>query len=121
MANCCGKRGAVAAMSKTCKDCMYCSLEVSDKVYCSGMPWHYPFGGSDTTTLDKEACKYFLERDKPTIFDHIIASEETLAEKLVFPLADGWWMSSIIDDGTRFATREKAFSATVDALKKEHK
>lgn len=52
-----------------------------------------------------------------SVFARITASLEALAEKLVFPLADDWWMSSIIDDGTRFATREGAVAATVNRLK----
>lgn len=51
------------------------------------------------------------------LFHRITASPEVLAEKLVFPLADGWWMSSVVDDGIRFATREVAISATVAKLK----
>lgn len=66
------------------------------------------------------ACESFLNtingKSRSTLFDRITASPEVLAEKLVFPLADGWWMSSIID-GTRFATRERAIAATVARLK----
>lgn len=61
-----------------------------------------------------KACNSFA---KPTLFDHLTKSPEVLAEKLVFPSADGWWMSSIIDDGIRFATKEGAIAATVEKLK----
>ena len=56
-----------------------------------------------------------------SVFDRITVNEETLAEELVFPLADGWWISTIIDDGTRFATREAAVSETIDKLKEVEK
>ena len=67
---------------KTCKDCLHCTID-GNEVLCVDMPWHYPFGGEDRTELDKEACEHFLERDKPTLFDQITRSYETLAEKLV--------------------------------------
>lgn len=68
---------------KTCKDCLHCTVD-DDEVLCVDMPWHYPFGGEDRTELDKEACEYFVERDKPTIFDLITQSPETLAENSVY-------------------------------------
>ena len=69
--------------NKTCKDCLHCTVD-GDEVLCVDMPWHYPFGGEDSTTLDKEACEHFLERDKPTLFDLVIKSPETLAENSVY-------------------------------------
>ena len=111
-------------MSKnTCKDCLHCSIENADEVYCSGMPWHYPFGGSDTVTLDREACEHFLERDKPTLFDRIATTPETLAEKLVYKticvavnrVTYSCWKSTITDESYR--TKEEALAATVERLK----
>ena len=121
-------------MSKTCKDCLHCSVD-DDEVLCSGMPWHYPFGGSDTVTLDKEACEYFLERET-TVFTEITASEEKLAEKLVYAIKQivtipstsienpgGYeiqtkWYSTIVAD--EFDSESEAIAATVEELKKEH-
>lgn len=51
-----------------------------------------------------------------TVFDHIKQSPKVLAEKLVFPLHDGWWMSTVIDDGSRFATKALAIAATMARL-----
>lgn len=123
--------------NKTCKDCLHCFIENKNEVYCVDMPWHYPFGGSDSTTLDKEACEHFVERDKPTIFDHITQSYEMLAEKLVYKAAiegretvydlrgrgvgvrsciDYVWKSSVTGDDI-YASEEEAFSATVAKLK----
>ena len=114
-------------MSKTCKDCLYCSIEGADEARCSGMPWHYPFGGSDTTALDKEACEHFLERDKPTVFDRITASPESLAPKFIFKqwhAFDGkWgWFSLLLMAGDKidspwFESYEEAYDATVEKLK----
>lgn len=109
-------------MSKnTCKDCLHCSIEDADEVYCSGMPWHYPFGGSDTTTLDREACEHFLERDKPTLFHRITASPEALAEKLVyceeperFCEAASW--CSLLLGKVSYAKKAEAIAATVAKL-----
>lgn len=106
---------------KTCKACLHCSVENKNEAYCSGMPWHYPFGGSDTTALDKEACKYFLERDKPTIFHQITASPEVLAPNFVyFAMEDeegrDYWGSSLLD-GQFWKTEKEAFAATVKKLK----
>ena len=110
--------------TKTCKDCLNCSVDDGD-VLCSGMLWHYPFGGSDVVSLDKEACEHFLERKKPTVFDQITASPEVLAEKLVYeirstdPVFGGtyyWWCSTIIP-GEKWKKREEVFSATVEKLK----
>lgn len=114
-------------MSKTCKDCLHCSVD-DDEVLCSGMPWHYPFGGSDTVTLDKEACEYFLERDELTVFDHITESVETLAEKLVYKELiteedDGYvyrWRSTILPNDFWY-DEDKAIAATLEELKKEWK
>lgn len=121
-------------MSKTCKDCLHCSVD-DDEVLCSGMPWHYPFGGSDTVTLDKEACEYFLERET-TVFTEITANEEKLAEKLVYAIKQfvtipstsrenpgGYeiktkWYSTIVAD--EFDSESEAIAATVEELKKEH-
>lgn len=110
--------------NKTCKDCLHCSIENKNEVYCSDMPWHYPFGGSDTTTLDKKVCEHFVERDKPTIFDHITQSYEMLAEKLVYEESlikpDGTYVcryfSTIIDGGC-WLDEEEAISATIAKLK----
>ena len=108
---------------KTCKDCLHCTVD-GDEVLCVDMPWHYPFGGEDSTTLDKEACEHFLERPKKTIFDQITASYETLAEKLVYEESlikpDGTYVcryfSTIIQGGCWF-NEEEAFDATVARLK----
>ena len=104
---------------KTCKDCLHCTVD-GDEVLCVDMPWHYPFGGQDRTELDKEACEHFLERDKPTLFDQITKTPETLAEKLVFeifckedPNIKGW--TSAFTDVHE--TREEAITATVEKLK----
>ena len=120
---------------KTCRDCLHCSIDGADEVYCYGMPWHYPFGGSDTVTLDKEACKHFLERDKPTVFHRITASPEVLAEKLVYQrnckiihqndksTMEYWtysWKSSVIT-GQSFETKAEAIAATVAKLKEVEK
>lgn len=116
-------------MSKTCKDCLHCSIEDAGEVYCSGMPWHYPFGGSDSTTLDKEACEHFLERDKPTVFASITSSPEELAPQFIFKqwhAFDGkweWFSLLLMDDdelnSPRFKSYEEAFNATVERLKEE--
>lgn len=105
---------------KTCKDCLHCTVD-SDEVLCVDMPWHYPFGGSDSTTPDKEACDYFDERDKPTIFDRITESPETLAEKLVY--IDGSqrvfntiWRSTLLPN-KYWKTEAEALAATVAKLK----
>lgn len=107
---------------KTCKDCLHCSIESADEVYCSGMPWHYPFGGSDIVTLDKEACEHFLERDKPTVFHRITASPEVLAEKLVYHVKEkadsgtyNYWRSTISCDV--WLKKAEAIAATVARLK----
>ena len=64
---------------KTCGECLHCAVD-GDDILCVDMPWHYPFGGSDTTTLDKDACEYFIEREKPTNGDKIREmSDEELA------------------------------------------
>ena len=104
---------------KTCKDCLHCSIEGADEVYCCGMPWHYPFGGSDTVTLDKEACEHFLERDKQTFFDRITASPEVLAEKLLYaPLGEfcKLWYSTVLP-GEHWNVKSEAVAATVAKLK----
>lgn len=110
-------------MSKTCKDCLHCSVD-DDEVLCSGMPWHYPFGGSDTVTLDKEACKYFLERDKQTVFDQITQSIETLAEEFVDTLYDRvaceYRYYSMLT-AEFYNSRDEAVAATIKELKKEYK
>lgn len=111
-------------MNKTCKDCLHCSIEGADKVYCSGMPWHYPFGGSDTVTLDKEACEHFLERDAPTLFDDITVSPEVLAEKFVIKEYNHFGGSSYISillKGEDFYSYERAVAATVAKLKEPRK
>lgn len=102
---------------KTCKDCLNCSIEDTNEVYCSGMPWHYPFGGSDTVSLDKEACEYFLERREPTVFDRITASPDVLVESLVF--WEGGWTSRFIKFTT--TNREEAIAATLEELNKVSK
>lgn len=123
---------------KTCKDCLHCTVDDED-VLCVDMPWHYPFGGSDTTTLDKDACEYFIER-KTTVFDKITANEEVLAEKLVYssytkkklPLYNmkKWligyktvlhqvWRSSITDE--TYSKKSEALAATMKELKKEER
>jgi hypothetical protein len=93
------------------------------------MPWHYPFGGSDTVTLDKQVCKHFLEREKPTVFDHITQSVEALAPEFVEPYTcwgeDGYletrWRTNFRElSGMLFDTREEVISATVAELKKEY-
>lgn len=103
---------------KTCKDCLHCTVD-DDEVLCVDMPWHYPFGGEDRTELDKEACEYFLERPKKTIFDQITQSYATLVEKLVyFAYSDverDHYRSTIVKGDWR--TREKAIAATVAKLK----
>lgn len=106
---------------KTCKDCLHCSID-EDEVFCSGMPWHYPFGGSDVVTLDKEVCKHFLERDKPTVFDRITKSPEALAEKLVYCeeperfCENASWCSVLLGK-VSYATKAKAIADTVAKLK----
>lgn len=108
---------------KTCKDCLHCTVD-NDEVLCVDMPWHYPFGGEDRTELDKEACEYFLERPKKTIFDQITQSHETLAEKLVYEEliteeSDGYvyrWRSTILPNDFWYSA-EKAVAATVAKLK----
>lgn len=102
--------------SKTCKDCLHCSVD-DGEAYCEGMPWHYPFGGSDLVALDKEACERFLERRKPTVFDQITASPEVLALELVTLDCDGWWAYVGIGKRKTCQTREEAIAATVKALK----
>ena len=105
---------------KTCKDCLHCTVD-GDEVLCVDMPSHYPFGGEDRTTLDKEACEHFLERPKKTIFDQITASYETLAEKLVY--IDGAqrvfntiWRSTLLPN-KYWKTEAEAHVATVAKLK----
>lgn len=105
---------------KTCKDCLHCTVD-DDEVLCVDMPWHYPFGGNDYTTLDKEACKYFLERPKKTIFDWITESPETLAEELVYWVYDEdygkcGWTSNLMEEYLD-KDYEKAIAATVAKLK----
>ena len=99
-----------------------------DEVFCSGMPWHYPFGGSDAVTLDKEACEHFLEQGKPTVFDHITKSPEALAEKVVYldgigftsPFIDDAYFVGKEKDESReeryFKARDKAIAATIAKL-----
>ena len=111
-------------MSKTCKDCLHCSVD-DDEVLCSGMPWHYPFGGSDTVALDKEACEYFLERTRPTVFDRITNSPEVLAPNFVYhAMTDeygrDYWGSSLLA-GRFWKTEPEAISATLAELKKAWK
>ena len=122
---------------KTCKDCLHCSIEGADEAYCCGMPWHYPFGGSDTVALDKEACGYFWERDKPTVFNRITTSPEVLAPQLVYVIKQlftisgtsrenpgGYevktkWFSTIIDGD--FDSGSEAIAATLARLKEVEK
>ena len=113
------RRKGEKVSKKTCRDCFHCSIEGADEVYCCGMPWHYPFGGSDTVTLDKEACEHFLERDKPTVFHQISASPEVLAEKLVYVgLFDGMWLwRSTLLPNKGFENKAEAIAATVAKLK----
>lgn len=114
--------------NKTCKDCLHCSIENTDEVYCTGMPWHYPFGGSDTVSLDKEACEHFLERDEPTVFQRITASPEVLADKLVYTWGhlchNGdvkiYWKSTILPDAV-FYSKYEAITATLEELNKVSK
>ena len=52
-----------------------------------------------------------------TVFDRITASEETLAEKLVYRYdGNGTWRSFLLY-GYEFLTREQAIAATVAKLK----
>lgn len=99
-----------------CKDCLHCTVD-GDEVLCVDMPWHYPFGGSDSTTLDKEACEHFLEREQPTLFGLITKSPETLAQELVTLDCDGWWAYIGIGKRKTYRTREEAIAATVAKLK----
>lgn len=103
---------------KTCKDCLHCTID-GDEVLCVDMPWHYPFGGEDRTELDKEACEHFLERDKPTLFDQITRSYETLAEKLVVEYRHGVkdyaYYSTVTCE--LYNTKPEALAATVAKLK----
>lgn len=89
--------------------CNHCEFYDKSTNICKVDGGYIKYPGLDTM------CDYL--EDTLTVFDSITKSHETLAEKLVFPLADGWWMSTIIDDGTRFATREYAVAATLDKLK----
>lgn len=103
---------------KTCKDCLHCTVD-GDEILCVDMPWHYPFGGSDSTTPDKEACKYFVERDKPTLFDQITQSHETLAEKLVVEYRHGVKDYAYYSTVTYelYNTKSEALATTVAKLK----
>lgn len=118
---------------KTCKDCMYCSIEGDNEAYCSGVPLNHPFDESYIVSLNKKACKYFLGGDKPTIFDQITASPEVLAERLVYCLNSSSlrvidsagrllayenevWGSTVLP-GSFWTEYNKAFDATVARLK----
>lgn len=109
---------------KTCKDCLHCTVDDRD-VLCVDMPWHYPFGGSDKTTFDKDACEYFIER-KTTVFDKITANEEALAEKLVYYIEGKHspfgrrWKSTLTGD-VCYVNRSSALEATIEELKKEER
>lgn len=70
------------------------------------------------------ACILF-EPKKPTVFDHITESVETLAEKLVYRRVVSWddeinWYSVGLR-GYCFRTKEEAIAATIEELKKEAK
>lgn len=108
---------------KTCKDCLHCTVD-GDEVLCVDMPWHYPFGGQDRTELDKEACKHFLERDKPTLFDQITKTPETLAPNFVVEIITEHLTAkfvvgyrSTIIPGKIWKTETEAITATVAKLK----
>ena len=114
--------------TKTCKDCLHCSVDDGD-AFCTGMPWHYPFGGGrDKVALDKEECEHFLERRTPAIFNLIAESLETLAEKLVFVELiaeedDGYvyrWRSTIFPNAFWYS-ETKAITATLERLKEVKK
>jgi hypothetical protein len=65
-----------------------------------------------------DICKYFKAIPQ-TVFDRITASEEVLAEKLVFRkyyiLRDERWTSNVIN--FEFETKPEAIAATVARLK----
>jgi hypothetical protein len=78
------------------------------------------------TTTAGEWCRNHEER---ILFDHITASAEELAEKLVYeirstdPVFGGtyyWWCSTIIP-GEKWAKREEAIVATIEELKEKLK
>ena len=102
---------------KTCRDCLHCSIEG----HCFGMPWHYPSGGSDITTLDKEACEHFLERDKPTVFRQITVSPEVLAKSLCGNVRVGCFSGyySMLTD-RYYPSMEEAVAATLAKLKEAY-
>ena len=89
--------------AKYCKDCKNMNCPES-RVNCK-----YP---------DAIACE--LYRDiPPTIFDHITASLEVLAEKLVYMTlnAGRWeWCSTLLPDKS-FETKTEAIAATLARLK----
>lgn len=93
----------------TCKDCKYFEVDTVSAV-CEKKRW--------ICDDDAPACNRFEQ--KPTLFDTITESPETLAEKLVFeifckedPNIKGW--TSAFTDVHE--TREEAIAATVAKLK----
>jgi transcription initiation factor TFIIIB Brf1 subunit/transcription initiation factor TFIIB len=90
-------------MIKKCPDCGSLNVEEAfeGESYCKDCFLH-------CATADLEDA---------SVFDQITQSMDVLAEKLVFPLHDGWWMSTVIYDGSRFATKPEAIAATVAKLK----
>ena len=64
-------------------------------------------------------CEFFEARKKPTVFEQITQSEETLADKLVYHGVTSWddefYASTICDE--IYKTRAEAFAATVARLK----
>ena len=72
------------------------------------------------------ACEYFDLVEKfpeQTVFDRIVQSEETLADKMVYHGVTSWddefYASTICDEV--FKTRAEAFAATVARLKEVEK
>jgi hypothetical protein len=65
-------------------------------------------------------CWTIVNEHKPTVFDKITESVETLAEKLVYRdmLLDAW-VSTLLT--VHFKTEAEAIAATVEDLKKEYK
>jgi hypothetical protein len=71
---------------------------------------------SKRVILTAEGFK-IIDEKKPTVFDHITQSVETLAEKLVYRYCSTW--RSFLLQGYEFLTKAEAIAATVEELKKE--
>lgn len=88
------------------KLCPYCESNQIEKV--------------NVVTCRCDLCQRYFRVEEMidnTVFHQLTESEETLAEKLVYQLPDGWWVATIVYDGAKFTHKETAIAATVARLK----